>query len=397
MKSVFGGATIILTLVIATLGGAHTVDPLKVGIVIPLTAEHARLGEIAKNSFVLAVDAINRAGGIQGRPVSLIFEDDNGQADLARSAAEKLIVQDEVLVLTGAIRSESGLEIAAVAQERRVPFLVTTAALDEITEHSGKYVFRIAPPVSEYLPPLLSFLEKVVKPPTLAIVYENTLFGKEAAEDMAKAFRKQGGAVIAQERYEQGVTDFKSILVNVREARPDIVLMASSSIEGAVLVRQARELNLDPKLFVGAAQVFTLSQFMLVAGEAADYVFSIDLWNPRLPYTGAQKYFDDYVMRFLSFTNYHGAEAYASIQVIADALKRAKSFTSEDVRHALAETDMETVFGPVRFVSQGKKTQQNSVRTYLGQWQGGVLETVWPPEFATGPFVYPVPPWSGRP
>ena len=136
---------------------------------------------------------------------------------------------------------------------------------------------------------------------------------------------------------------------------------------------------------------------MVDAGGASESVFSVDLWGPRLPYAGAQKYFDDYVFRFLSSTNYYGAEAYACMQVIADALKRAKSLTPDGVRHAMVETDMETVFGPVRFVSEGKKTQQNSARTFLGQWQGGVLETVWPPEFATGPYVYPVPPWSGKP
>ena len=85
------------------------------------------------------------------------------------------------------------------------------------------------------------------------------------------------------------------------------------------------------------------------------------------------------------------------MQVIADAFKRAKSFTPKDVRQALAETDMETVFGPVRFVTDGKMKQQNSVPTFLGQWQGGILVTVWPPAYATGSYVYPVPRWSGKP
>jgi len=397
MKKVLSWLTTALAFVLVTYVGCHADDSLKVGVVIPLTAEHARLGEIEKNSFTLAVDAINKAGGIKGRPVSLIIEDDNSRADLARSAAEKLIVQDEVLVLTGAFRSESGLEIAAVAQERRVPFLVTTAAADVITEQGAEYVFRISPPVSQYLSPLLSFLETVVKPRTVATVYENSLFGKTAAKELARAFRKHGGKVVAEKTFKLGATDFTSILIPVKEAKPDVVFIAASAIEGAILIRQCRDLDLNPNLFVGAAQVFTLSQFMLVAGGAADFVFSIDLWNPRLPYVGAQKYFDEYILRFLSFTNYHGAEAYASMQVIADAFKRAKSFTPKDVRQALAETDMETVFGPVRFVTDGKMKQQNSVPAFLGQWQGGILVTVWPPAYATGSYVYPVPRWSGKP
>ena len=77
--------------------------------------------------------------------------------------------------------------------------------------------------------------------------------------------------------------------------------------------------------------------------------------------------------------------------VVADALKRAKELTREAVREALVTTDMKTLFGPVKFISYGKKTQQNELPTYLVQWQKGVLETVWPKSVASKPYVYPVP------
>ena len=82
--------------------------------------------------------------------------------------------------------------------------------------------------------------------------------------------------------------------------------------------------------------------------------------------------------------------------MVADALKRAKELTPEGVREALTATDMMTVFGPVKFVSYEKKKQQNSLPTYLVQWQKGVLETVWPKNVATKPYVFPVPEWSQR-
>ncbi len=390
---------IALTVVVVPMacGAGTTTGALKVGVVLPLTGDYAKFGEIQRNSFLLAMEHINKAGGVKGQSVTLIFEDDNGQPDLARSAAAKLILEYGVLVLTGARVSESGREIAALAEQRRVPFLVTSASADDITEHGWKYVFRIGPPLSQYFGPMLSFLKTVVKPRTLAVVYENSFFGKKASEQVAQAFRKMGGEVVAQEAYRVGATDFKRILVRVKDARPDVVFIAAAGIEGAFLVRQSQELNLTPKIFVGGAQVFTHLQFMLGAGVASDYVFSVNLWSPRLPYPGAQKYFDDYALRFLSSTNYYGAEAYACMQVIADALHRAESFTPDHVRQALAETDLKTVFGPVRFVSKGKKTQQNFVPTFLGQWQDGVLETVWPKEFASDRYVYPVPPWTGGP
>ncbi len=80
--------------------------------------------------------------------------------------------------------------------------------------------------------------------------------------------------------------------------------------------------------------------------------------------------------------------------VVADALKRAKELTTQGVREALVATDMMTVFGPVKFISYAKKTQQNQLPTYLVQWQKGALETVWPKDVATKPYVYPGPSWK---
>jgi branched-chain amino acid transport system substrate-binding protein len=102
------------------------------------------------------------------------------------------------------------------------------------------------------------------------------------------------------------------------------------------------------------------------------------------------------VKRFKSETDYHGAEAYASIQVLADVLNRANEISHAAVREAMVKTNVQTVFGPVKFISYDKKKQQNSLPTYLVQWQDGVLETVWPKNVATKPYVYPVPPWSKK-
>jgi len=161
-------------------------------------------------------------------------------------------------------------------------------------------------------------------------------------------------------------------------------------------MRQAKELNFNPKLFVGGAAGFTLPEFVKNAGDAAQYVYSATLWVPEVPYPGAKAYFDNYVKRFGGSTDYHGAEAYADLYVIADALKRAKSLTPAAVREALTKTNLMTAFGPVKFISYGKKMQQNSLPTYLVQWINGKLETVWPTKVATKKYVYPVPAWNKR-
>lgn len=371
-------------------------EPIKVGVILPLTGAEAKFGEIEKNSFEMARDEINQAGGINGRPIELLMEDDTGKPDVGRNAVEKLISRDKVIVLTGGYASQVTIVICQVAQQYKTPFLVTTGSADEITEKPWDYIFRIGPPVSEYTKGLVPFLKEVVKPETVAILYENTLFGQSGSKKFALICEEMGIKVLMREGYEAGAVDFKPLLTKVKAAKPDLVYMISYVMDAAQLINQSKELDLNPKLFVGGAAGFTLPEFLNNAKEAAEYVFSADLWNERLPYPGAKEYSEKYQKQFGTPTEYHGAEAYASLYVVADALKRAKEPTPKAVRDALAATDMKTAFGPVKFVSYGKKNQQNQLPTFLVQWQKGKLETVWPRDLASKPYVYPVPPWSAR-
>ena len=131
--------------------------------------------------------------------------------------------------------------------------------------------------------------------------------------------------------------------------------MISYIMDASMLMRQSKELNLTPKLFVGGAAGFTLPEFQKNAGSATEYVYSATLWTPSVPYPGAKEYYDKFFAKYNEPTEYHGAEAYAALYVIADALKRAKNLTRQDVRDALAKTDMMTAFGPVKFISYDKK------------------------------------------
>ncbi|MEJ5363594.1 MAG: ABC transporter substrate-binding protein [Desulfosoma sp.] len=365
-------------------------DTLKVGIILPITGAKANFGEIEKLSFEMALQEINAAGGINGKKLEFLFEDDTGRPEVARSAAEKLITKDKVLMLGGGYGSSETFAIAGVAQQNRIPFLVNTGSDDKITEQGWEYIFRLNPPVSEYPKALESFLTEVVKPKTAAILYENTNFGSSGSQEFKAICERLGIQVVVDEGYEHGGVDFKPILVKVKDKNPDLVYMISYVMDASLLMRQAMELRIKPKLFVGGAAGFTLPEFPKNAGKAAEKVFSATLWYQTLKYPGAMDYYNKFVATYKKDTEYHGAEAYAAAYVIADVLKRAKSTSADDIRKALSETDMMTVFGPVKFISYDKKTNQNRLPTYLVQWIDGRLELVWPKELATKPYVYPI-------
>ena len=172
--------------------------------------------------------------------------------------------------------------------------------------------------------------------------------------------------------------------------------MISYVMDASLLMRQSMELDINPRLFVGGGAGFTLPEFYKNTGKTAEGVFSADLWIPTLPNPGAKEYYANYKKMYGKDTEYHGAEAYSAMYVIADVLKRAKSFSPEDIRQALAATDMMTAFGRVKFISYDKKINQNKLPVYLVQWIKGKLECVWPKEFATANYIFPHKAWKER-
>lgn len=399
MRSIRTGTYVVLPLLFALClvgPSVEAADTIKVGIVLPLTGEQAKFGEIEQRSFQMAAEEINAKGGVKGKKLELLFEDDTGKPDVGRSAVEKLISQEKVPVLTGGYSSSVTAAVTAVAQQFKVPFLVTTGSADEVTEKKYDYVFRINPTASEYPASVVTFLQEVAKPKTTVILYENSLFGQSSSKSFEEDCNKLGIKVLSKEGYNKGAVDFKPLLTKVKAMNPDLVYMVSYVMDAALLVRQAKELDLNPKLFIGGAAGFTLPEFQKNAGDASEFVYSATLWVDTVPYAGAQDYAKKYLAKYKEVTEYHGAEAYASMYVVADALNRAKSITPKDVRDALVTTNMMTAFGPVKFISYEKKTQQNKLPTYMVQWQNGRLETVWPKDLAKKKYVFPVPKWNER-
>jgi branched-chain amino acid transport system substrate-binding protein len=365
-------------------------DTIKVGIVLPVTGPQAKFGEIEKQSFDMALEEINGSGGVKGKKLEFLIEDDTGRPEVGRSVVEKLITKDKVVMLGGGYSSSVTYAVAGVAQQNRIPFLVNTGSADKITEKGWDYIFRLNPPVSEYASGVETFLAEVVKPKTAVILHENSLFGTKGAKSFQKSCEKLGIKVLMSEGYEHGGIDYKPVLIKVKQLNPDIVYMISYIMDASLIMRQSRELKLTPKLFIGGAAGFTLPEFVQNAGKASEKVVSATLWHQVLPLPGAMDYFTRFKARYNKDTEYHGAEAYAAAYVIRDVLSRAKSFSPDDIKQALKETKMMTVFGPVEFISYGKKTNQNKLTTYVVQWQDGELKLIWPKKLANADYVYPV-------
>ena len=365
-------------------------DTIKVGIVLPLTGPLADFGLMEKQSFDMALEEINGGGGVKGRKLVFLYENDTGKPEVGRSVVEKLLNRDKVVMLGGGFSSAVTFVTADVAQQNRIPFLINTASADKITEQNWDYVFRLNPPVSEYASGLESFLAEVVKPKSAVIIHEESLFGSKAAEFFQKSCSRLGVEVLLMEGYDHGTTDFQPVLTKVKQLNPDIIYMVSYITDAAELMTLARQMKLTPKLFLGGAAGFTMPEFVQYAGIASDMIITANLWHQALPLPGAMDYFNNYVAKYNRDPEYHGAEAYAAAYVIKDVLQRTKSFAPDDIKQALMDTRLMTLFGPIKFTSYGKKTNQNKLTSYVVQWQYSRLKLIWPNNLANAKYVFPV-------
>jgi branched-chain amino acid transport system substrate-binding protein len=367
-----------------------------VGIPLPLTGAEAKFGEIEKQAYEMAIEEINAKGGVKGVKLALDIQDSGGKPETATAIVEKFITIDKYPIVVGEYSSQCSYAVAGVAEKYKVPYLVVTGAADKITQQGWKYVYRMNPPSSLYNTGVFNFFEQVAKPKTIAILYENTDFGNSTSKAMKDWCDAHGVNVVLSEGYQAGGVDFKPILQKVKSLRPDIVYMVSYLMDASLLMRQSKELDINPQAFIGGGAGHTLPEFLQNAADASEYCYSATLWTPQAKYPGAKDFFDNFKKKFNKEADYHGAEAYAAAYVLADTVKRAKSLTPEDLRASLAETNMMTAFGPVKFISWGQFSNQNKMDTLVLQVIKGKYETVWPKDAASAKYVYPVPRWRDR-
>ena len=379
-----------------SVSALNAADTLELGIPLPLTGSQAKFGEMEMRSYQIAMEEINAKGGIKGKIVALTFEDAQGKPEISRAIAEKLIDVKKQPVIFGDYSSSCSKAIAAVANERKVPYLVVTGADDSITQQNYEYVFRMNPSNAYYAAGLGSFLSQVVKPVTIAILYESSDFGTSGADEMEKYGQKIGMKVVVKEKYEKGAVDFKPILTKVKSEKPDVIYMVSYVMDASLLMKQIKELRIDAKLFAGGAAGFAIPEFIYNAKDAAEYVVTATLWSTQAKYPGAKEYAEKYKTKFGDYPSYHGAEAYSALYIIKDVIERSKSMEPADLRAAMKATKMMTAFGPIQFEDKEGYQNQNFMETLVLQVINGKHETIWPESSASAKYLYPIPTWRDR-
>jgi branched-chain amino acid transport system substrate-binding protein len=372
-------AFLVLVLVAGLASGCKkkSVEPILFGGVSPLTGTVAKGGQSMKNAADLAVEEINAAGGINGRPIQLNWEDDEGVPNKSVSVVEKLVVGDGVVVTIGPFNSACGLANLEVSQREKCPQIVPVAFTSAITRPAKEYVFRNIPQ-AEHVGRMVGNAWYDLHPvKTWAIIHENTDLGRDYLRFFTQAIESKGAGVIATEVFNLGDTDMYAQLTKLRGRNPEAVILISNITEAAQILRQADDLNFRPIWFASGSQ--GTYDFWNLAGELANGLYSLSFFEPGTDRPVAKAFVDAFKAKYGQPPDMYAAATYDAVYIAADAVKRAGTDFKDlatwrmAIRDALEATDaLPGVQGDVTF----NEYHECPCTIYILQWDNGVKKII---------------------
>jgi branched-chain amino acid transport system substrate-binding protein len=310
--------------------------PIVVGYYGDLSGRTSSFGRSTKNGVEMAADEINKAGGINGRMVQIITEDDQGEPNKAATVVSKLINQDKVQALLGEVASSNSLAAAPKAQEAKVPMISPSSTNPAVTQ-VGDYIFRVC-----FIDPfqgevMAKFSANNLKAKRAAILYDfNSDYSRGLYQFFKRSFTSQGGQIVSEQSYTQGDRDFSGQLTAIRAANPDVIYVPGYYGEVGVISNQTKQLGIKAPLLGGdgwdAPQLWQLGGASLNGNYISNH-YSVDDPSPAI-----QKFVADYKGRFNISPDALAALGYDSMKVLADAIKRAGGTENTKLRDAIAQT-----------------------------------------------------------
>src|SRR5678816_206957 len=229
-------------------GPGDTGDTIKVGVYGDLTGQTSSFGQSTKNGVELAVEEINAAGGVNGKKIQLLIEDDQGRPEQAKTVVSKLINQDKVQAILGEVASTNSLAAAPVAQEAKIPMITPSSTNPKVTE-TGDYISRVCF-IDPFQGMVIAKFAKDTQHFTKAAIFRDNKndYSVGLANYFTEAFKGMGGTIVADEAYSEGDQDFKAQLTNIKGKKPEFIFVPGYYTEVGLIARQARGLGITVPL-----------------------------------------------------------------------------------------------------------------------------------------------------
>ncbi|MEF7616627.1 ABC transporter substrate-binding protein [Aquincola sp. MAHUQ-54] len=374
-------AALAASALVAAATPSYAQDTIKVGVSQPLTGAVAASGTYVTNGARIAADIINKKGGVLGKKLELVIEDNKSNPREAVNSAEKLILKDKVPVMMGAWSSTFTLAIMPKLMEYGVPMVVETASSGKITTAGNPWIFRTSPTsameATAFGKQLDSFTPTIKKVDFLSV---NNDWGLGAAAEFKKMFEAKGVAIGRTETMAPDATDLSAQLAALKGTGADTLIVTSGIEQLTLAIRQAGEQRLPQRIITtGGSFPEPLLKTPGPKGYASQHLLFFAPWEvQRAKYPDvAKEYVEEWNARKLDFAGQtEGFRGYDAILTIAEAIKIAGKAEPAAIRDALWKVKVKGVNGDVGFVKEGpagKESGQNEPNIYVVELKDGAV------------------------
>ena len=378
--SVSSMLVVVLALCAASPTSAQPAEPIKVGVIQPLSGPVAASGNYVRMGAEIARDWINARGGVLGRQINLLIEDNKSDPKEAATAAEKLIVRDKVPVIMGAWGSSMTLAAMPKLEEYGVPMVVETSSASNVTKRGNPWVFRISPPSEMEALGLEKYLKDlgIKKADFLAV---NTDWGRGAVAAFGDVLKRAGAGVGATEFMDQAATDMNAQITKIKADSGDTLFLTTSVEQITLVLKQAQEQRLVMKVITTGGSS-SPSQLIKQAGAAAEGTYHILFFLPWFPEAMpdgklAKAFVDEWTKRGHPFEGLtEGFRGHDGIATAVEAVRVAGKPDPKAVRDALWKVSLMGVNGPIKFEKDGpagKESGQSKPSIFLVQIKDGKI------------------------
>ena len=326
-------------------------DEILVGEYGSLTGTTATFGQSTDHAIQMAFDEINAAGGVLGKKVKVIVEDDQSKPEEAATAVTKLINQNHVVAMLGEVSSSRSLAAAPICQANKVPMISPSSTNPRVTQ-VGDYIFRVCfidPFQAEVGARIAWETLKLKKVAILSDVRNDYSVGLQTF--FRQHYKQLGGEIVAEQSYSEGDSDFRAQLTQIKSANPEGIYVPGYYTEVATIARQARELGITVPLIGGDG--WDSPRLWEIGGEALNGCYFSNHYSVDDPAPAVQKFVADYRKRYNQTPDALAALGYDAARILADAMTRAGSTDGAKVRDALVATkDFPGVTGQITINSE---------------------------------------------
>jgi len=321
-------------------------DTIKVGEFASLTGSEATFGQSSHKGTALAIDEINASGGVLGKKIQLLTEDNQSQAGQSATVVRKLISSDGVVAILGEVASSRSLEAAPICQENKIPMISPSSTNPKVTE-VGDYIFRVC-----FIDPfqgtvMANFARKTLKLQNVAVLTDvKSDYSVGLAKFFKQGFVAAGGKIVADENYSGGDKDFNAQLTAIKAANPDGIFVPGYYTEVGLIVLQAKQLGINCPIFGGDG--WESSSLVPIGGAALEGDYFSTHFSPEDTAPAVQNFVKHFREKFNETPDAMAALGYDSAMMLADAIKKAGTTDGAKVRDALAaEKDFHGVTGDI--------------------------------------------------